>query len=236
MELSVIIPVYNQQENIGKNLIKLKNCLSGHFKDFEIIVVNDGSSDSSLKILKSISFIRLISYVKNRGKGYAIRRGVMAAKGKYIFYTDADLSYFPEDICRAVKILEDEKSDGIIGVRCFKKEDYSILRRFFSNSFSFFVNNILKLDAEDSQCGFKGFEKSCARNIFPRLTVFRFGFDVELLLEAQTLKLKLSKIPVRFVHFPSTSVKIFKDSGEMALSILKLRFRRLRLENYRQRK
>jgi len=233
MELSVIIPVYNQQENIGKNLIKLKNCLSKSFIDFEIIAVNDGSSDQSLKILETLSFIRLISYPKNKGKGYAVRRGVMAARGKYIFFTDADLSYSPEEIYRATNILKEEKSDGIIGVRYFKQSDYPPIRRFLSDTFSSLVKFYLHLDIKDSQCGFKGFEKACARNIFANLTIFRFGFDMELLLEAQNEKLKISSLPVSFTHFPSSSLKLFKDSREMLFSLFKLKIRRARLEKYR---
>lgn len=236
MELSVIIPVYNQEENIEKNLTALKSCLSDQFKAFEIIAVNDGSTDNSLEILKSISFIRLISYSENRGKGYAVKRGVMAAQGKYIFFTDADLSYSPENFRPAVEVLKTEHTNGIIGIRSYKKSDYPPHRRLLSNAFSFFVKRLLKLNTKDSQCGFKGFEKTCARNIFSSLTVFRFGFDAELLLEAQNERLKLSSLPVHFTHFEASSVKPLKDSREMLFSLLKLKFRRRRLEKYRNKK
>lgn len=224
-ELSVIIPVYNQEKNIEKNMIRLKACLEKKYNEFEIIAVNDGSCDKSLDILRRLKFVHVITYPKNRGKGYAVRRGVMAARGKYIFFTDADLSYSPNEIFRALRLLETEQSDGVIGVRNFKKSEYPPLRRFISDVFSFIVKNVLRLDFKDSQCGFKGFKKTCARNIFPRLTVFRFGFDVELLLEAKYDGLKLSALPVHFTHFESSSVKPFKDSREMLFSLFKIKKR-----------
>lgn len=234
MFLSVIIPVFNQEENIEKNLTLLQNCLLKDFESFEIIAVNDGSSDKSLEILKRLSFIQLISYPENRGKGYAIRRGVMAAKGKYIFFTDADLSYSPSYILCAIKLLNEDKSDAVLGVRRYIKEEYPMSRKLLSHVFSSFVKWLLKLETEDSQCGFKGFKKSLARNIFADLTIFRFGFDAEILLKAKELSLKLSFLPVHFTHFPS-SVRLLKDSREMLFSLFKLKHRRYRLEKYRQR-
>lgn len=236
MELSVIIPVYNQEDNIKKNMIRLERALESGFSNFEIIAVNDGSTDRSLEILKKLEFIRLVTYSKNRGKGYAVKRGVMAARGDYIFFTDADLSYSPSDISKAIDVLKYERSNGIIGIRSFKQSEYPFFRRLYSDTFSFIVNKMLRLDVTDSQCGFKGFERICARNIFSALTVFRFGFDAELLLEAKKFGFKLSVLPVHFTHFPSSSISPFKDSWEMLLSIFKIRIRSRRFEKYRNRK
>ncbi len=235
-EVSVIVPVYNQEENIGRNLKILKESLEKEFSDFEIIAVNDGSSDKSFEILKRTNFVRTVFCPENKGKGYAVRRGVMLARGEYIFFTDADLSYSPENIIKGINVIKTEKSDGVCGIRAYKNSEYPFFRRFSSSVFSFFAKSILKLNISDSQCGFKGFEKNAARNVFARLQTFRFGFDAELLFEAKKEGLKLSALPVHFTHFPSKSLKPLKDSGEMLFSLFKIKYGSRRREKPVKRK
>lgn len=233
MEISVVIPVYNEEKNIREKLSALNETLKKSFKSYEIIAVNDGSCDRSLEALRELGFIRLITYGENRGKGYAVRRGVLFARGDYVFFTDADLSYSPENFLTAVNRLKREKSDYIIGIRADKKASYPPMRYFLSEAFSRAVSRALRLSASDTQCGFKGFEKRAARAVFPPLGTRRFGFDFELLYIADRLSLKKSSMSVSFTHSARTHVRLVRDSADMLASLLKLKFRSVYFEKHR---
>lgn len=233
MQLSVIIPIYNEEKTIKSSLLTLYNYLISSFKTFEIIAVNDGSTDNTLKILKTINFIRLISYEKNKGKGYAVKRGILLAKGEFLFFTDADLSFPPENILRGIFLLNSDKSEYVVGTRKNKKETYPLVRRILSKGFSNAVHFLLKLDINDTQCGFKGFRRTIAKNIFPRVQDTGFCFDIELLFLLKTENLKSSTLPVTFSHKDTSHIRIFRDSLNMFFSLLKIKFRSKKFERHK---
>lgn len=230
LKLSVVIPAYNEEKNIKNTLTLLNEYLKKNFSDFEIIVINDGSTDKTEEIIKELGFARLFSEEKNRGKGYAVKKGILNAEGDCIFFTDADLSYSPEYIKLAAELMQKEKTDCICGKRFNLQNDYPPLRRLLSITFQNIVSAFLKLEVKDTQCGFKGFSKKAAETVFPFVKTNGFGFDFEALYYARLFGFSASEISVRFSHSEKSHVRIFKDSADMLFSLLKIKFRSVSFE------
>lgn len=222
MKISLVIPAYNEERFIRKTLMAYKSCLEKITDSFEIIAVNDGSCDKTLDEIKKVDKVVCVTYDKNRGKGYAVKRGILRASGDYIFFTDADLSYAPSDIKRAVDKLETSGANIIIGERITKKEKYSPLRRLASKVLQRILSKVLKINAKDSQCGFKGFDKETAKQIFSRIECEDFGFDFEVLSIAGKMGKRCASISLEFEHRESSRVKLFSDSVKMLKQITRL--------------
>lgn len=212
VRISVVIPAYNEESVIGKTLCVYSEFLAANFDDFEIIAVDDGSRDKTKEIIQGFDRVICISYPKNRGKGYAVKRGVLRATGDYIFFTDADLSYGPENISRAVSLLEGELFAGVVGIRENLKRDYPIVRRVLSIAFAKFVKKMLNIDVADTQCGFKAFDKETGRQIFSALRIFDFGFDFEVIYLSKVFGKNLAKLPVSFIHRKASRVRLVSDA------------------------
>ena len=211
MKISVVIPAYNEEKVIKNTLQAYGDYLSSNFKEYEIIMVDDGSTDKTLELAKSCKGVICISYQKNRGKGYAVKRGFLRATGDYIFFTDADLSYSPDNISRAIEIFLATGSAGVVGVRSDKHTDYTFVRRVISNAVAKMIRRVISTALSDTQCGFKGFEKTTAKQIFAESQIFDFGFDFEVIYLSQTLGKVLSAMPVTFCHRLDTRVRPIRD-------------------------
>lgn len=226
MKISLVIPAYNEQKLIGSTISVYLDFLKTHFTDFEIIAVDDGSRDRTAAVIRSFSECICISYKSNRGKGYAVKRGFLRATGDYIFFTDADLSYAPENILRALALFQSENACGIVGIRSEKRKGYPPLRHFASVCFEKLVKLLLKTDIADTQCGFKGFDKQTARMIFSQSEIFGFGFDFEIIRIAQLMHKNLLTLPVTFKHRPDSRIRIFSDPVKMLTGLFKVKFKR----------
>ncbi len=213
MKISLILPAYNE-ENLIKNTIT--QCLS-FFREngfeYELIVVNDGSTDQTEQIIRSFKEVISVSYPSNRGKGYAVKRGILRATGDYIFFTDADLSYPLENIKKAMEIFRSTKASGVFGVRCNKNTDYPFFRRIFSDLFQSLVHRLLNITFSDTQCGFKSFDKHTARMVFSKCRIADFGFDLEIIYHISNQKLTLAPLPVTFTHRADSRVKFSHSIG-----------------------
>ncbi len=233
MKISLVIPAYNEEKNIRKTIIAYKSYLEGTGEDYEIIAVDDGSCDNTLAEIKSIDNIICITYSQNRGKGYAVKRAMLRATGDYIFFTDGDLSYEPSDIGRAIAVFKSKSVNMVAGERIDKKEKYSVLRRLASFVLGLLLRYVLKLDTEDSQCGFKGFDKKSAREIFSQLRCSDFGFDFEVLFLAKANNLKRTSLPVSFTHRDNSRVNIISDSVRILKGIMQIASESITFENRR---
>lgn len=222
MKISLVIPAYNEEKTIRKTVLAYKDYFEGKKQNYEIIVVNDGSSDRTFSQIQNIDGVICISYDKNRGKGYAVKRGMLRATGDYVFFADADLSYEPVNIEDALKLFKNCNANIVVGERVDKKEGYSILRRFASYVLCILLRHVLKIDTMDSQCGFKGFDKKTAREIFSQLECADFGFDFEVLHMADVMEKKRQSIPVKFIHCDRSKVRIIRDSVKIIKRIVKL--------------
>ncbi len=230
LKVSVVIPVYNECERITKTLRRLSGYLKRNNLDAEIIIVDDGSKDGTrdrVEEFGGISNLKLLRNQTNHGKGFAVRQGVLAAHGDYIFFTDADLSTPPHEIGRFLKIMLEEKADVLAGSRSMEgakiKVKQPCLRRAIGRTFNGCVKWVTSLQISDTQCGFKAFRKDAAKEIFSRSKENGFTFDVEILLLARRLGLKTKEVPITWVNHPNSRIQPFKDGVSMFLQLLEIR-------------
>lgn len=247
MYLSLVVPVYNFEKHLEDNIEKVITALKGQVPSYEIILVNDGSSDGSLQRMKNLAkvhgdssqhfnitrgngkkpcTIKIVNIQKNMGKGYAVKRGVEEASGEYIFFTDVDLPYGMEPVIDGCNILEKGSADIAIGSRDIPDSKavvpYGIVRRVSKKIFSVLSRKVTKLNITDSQCGIKGFTRDAAKNIFSRITRNRFSFDVEILCIARMYGYKIHLMPVNLTHSPTSTVRLLKDSFCMVWGLISI--------------
>jgi len=230
MEISIVIPAYNEEKRIGKALKKVYEYFKEKKIEFEIIVVDDGSNDKTVEIVEKFSFdkkeIRILKHEKNMGKGAAVKTGILNAKGELILFTDADLSTPIEEFEKLKKEIENGY-DIAIGSRGLKDSKIVIpqpfYRRMVGRIFPLLVRLLVINDFKDTQCGFKLFKKETGKKIFSQLKTDGFAFDVEVLARGKKENFKIAEVGVVWYNSPCSSVKIFRDSFRMFISLLKIR-------------
>jgi dolichyl-phosphate beta-glucosyltransferase len=235
-KISIIIPCYNESQRIWTTLIKINAFLPACFKDFEIIVVNDGSSDDTeavvLKAEKQIPAIKYLGYEVNQGKGYAIRKGVLHSTNELVLLTDADLSVPIEDIEKLL-VWFDKGFEVVIGSRGLAESRILIRQPWWRQSMGKIFNIIIKIfllrDFQDTQCGFKLLEGSCARKVFGCGVVNRFAYDVEFLFLAKTMGCEIKEVPIRWINSFASKVHPIKDSLQMAKDVVKIALKKKKL-------
>ena len=229
--LSLVIPVYNEEKIIAKTIQTVREYMEKNFADYEVIFVNDGSSDGTLKIAEEFSGdkIKIMTYEKNKGKGGAVRTGVLAAVGDFIFYTDCDLAYGLDVIKVGYEMFEEnEKIDVIIGSRKKHKDGYAgytFLRKLMSVMFLSILKIYGGIKQSESQSGLKGFTRDAAKKIFGLCEVDGWIFDFEALLIAQKLKLKIDEIPIKIINHGESKISPVKDSLKMLGEVRKIKKR-----------
>jgi dolichyl-phosphate beta-glucosyltransferase len=213
--ISVIVPVYNESQRIHhlEQIIKYLKTLP---QKTELIVVDDGSKDDTLKKLRSMNSgnnFRILTYKKNAGKGYAIKTGMLAAKGDYCLFLDVDLSTPISEMGKFIPVLG--KADIVIGTRKSKGANVvtpqPIIRKWMGRGFTLLSQIMLNVWVSDFTCGFKFFSKEAAKKIFSNVKVFRWGFDSEVLFLAKKYGFSVKEVPVTWVNDLSTKVKFPRD-------------------------
>jgi len=230
-ELSIIIPAYNEETLIVTTLDCLQSYLSARQESFEIIVVDDGSRDKTVEsvqhLQRSADQVRLLINTQNMGKGFSIRRGVLESRGQIIIFTDADLPYELEAIEGFLQALRNG-CDLAIGSRVLPGSEVRgvpMLRYVAGQVFSWMVQAILFHGLPDTQCGFKSFRAEAAHQIFRRLTIGGFGFDVEMLFIARKLKYIIRPVPVHMIeHRQRSRVRLMTDSLKMFANLFMVRW------------
>jgi dolichyl-phosphate beta-glucosyltransferase len=229
-EFSIIIPSYNEERRLPETLERIAAYLRASGREAEILVVDDGSTDRTAAIAEffrgKFPALRLLSNGVNRGKGYSVRRGMLEARGRIVLFTDADLSAPIEEADKLFAALE--TNDVAIGSRALDRGLISVhqsrFREFAGIIFNTIVRLCLRLPFVDTQCGFKAFRREPCRIIFEQQRIERFGFDPELLYLARHHGLQAVEIPVRWGHSPATKVSMFRDSLQMFLDVLIIRW------------
>jgi glycosyltransferase involved in cell wall biosynthesis len=230
--LSIIIPAYNEANRISRTLEALQNYLDGNSWGVEVIVVNDGSSDETATIVESCrshwDALRLIDNGRNRGKGFSVRNGALAAQGDVILFTDADLSAPISEAPKLIEPIANGECDVTFGSRAVDRSligvHQSLFRETSGRIFNLCVHGLTGLPFKDTQCGFKAFRRSAAGPVFERQTIMGFGFDPEILYIAQKRGLRLREIPVKWDHVEGTTVRFLRDSCRMFLDLLRIRW------------
>lgn len=201
LRISVIIPVFNQMRKISYSIEKIKQAVELAFSNYELIVVNDGSTDNTLTILNGIAktddeHVRVISYTPNRGKGYAVRQGVLHSQGDAVILLDGDLDISPDLIKDYVERLS--TSDLVIASKKHPESSVRIprSRAFLSRAFNLLIKVTIGIAQTDTQAGFKVGKGEIMRKIFRNVSVNRYAFDVEFFAIASILHLKVQEMPV----------------------------------------
>jgi dolichyl-phosphate beta-glucosyltransferase len=232
-DLSIVIPAFNEELRLPLTLAQISAYIRMIFRETEVIVVDDGSTDRTSDIAecfrKEIARLRVISNAENRGKGYSVRRGMLEARGRIVLFTDADLSAPIDEADKLLIALQDH--DVAIGSRAVDRSlisvHQSVFREYAGIIFNLIVRVILRLPFVDTQCGFKAFRREPCRILFQQQRIERFGFDPELLYLARHHGLSAVEIPVRWAHSPATKVSMLRDSIQMFLDVFLIRWNAL---------
>ncbi|MBC8145987.1 MAG: glycosyltransferase family 2 protein [bacterium] len=227
MDLSLIIPAYNEADRIGASLEKTLEWAAAQSFAVEVLVVDDGSRDNTVEVASRYAGegIRVLAQPRNMGKGAAVRRGMLEAKGAYRIFTDAD---FSTPITEATRVLAElANCDVVIGSRAidssFIKEHQPWYRESMGKAFNLLVQLLAVPGIHDTQCGFKGFRARAAQELFSRTKIDGFGFDVEVLYLARRLSFGIKEIPVEWYNDPRSTLNPVADSLKMLGELLRVR-------------
>lgn len=227
--LSVVIPAYNEALRLPQSLDSVLNFLRQQTYESEILVSDDGSRDQTVALAKEkLSGFRhqILTTPQNRGKGHAVRQGMLAAEGQYILFTDADLSTPITEVPRFLQCLQAE-CDVAIGSRALPDSQIevhqNILRESMGKIFNLIAQRLAFKGIRDSQCGFKCFRKEAARRLFAEQKLDGFSFDVEIVYLAQKQGYRILELPVIWRNSPQSRVQVFSDPLKMFWDVLKIR-------------
>jgi dolichyl-phosphate beta-glucosyltransferase len=214
--LTVILPCYNEAERLPGTLQGLLTHLSSAPGEVEVLVVDDGSTDATVSVAEAVAAadrrVRVLSYGPNRGKGFAVRTGMLAAQGELVVFTDADGSYRPSDLDRIVAALD--QAPVAIGTRAGDASG-PVARRAASRVFNLAIRGAVGLPFGDTQSGLKGFRRAAAQQIFSQARVDGFAFDVEVLCLARELRLEVAEVRVQALERQGSKVQMVADALEM---------------------
>lgn len=246
--ISYILPTYQAESFIYENLKLFSEYCAKSGYNSELIVVNDGSSDRTNEMIEAFLKeekkgnpsikIKYINLPKNRGKGYAVKKGVEVAEGQYIIFTDCDLQYSFENIKSIVDNLVDKKMNNVvIASRMHRESIYKIkarnirwiyVRHTAGRIYNLLINLFTRLNIEDTQAGLKGFDRETAKLIFKKMTINGFCFDVDILACAKANKKKILTIPIEFnyTHEMST-INFVKQTFIMTFDLFRIFFKQI---------
>jgi dolichol-phosphate mannosyltransferase len=233
--ISIIIPVYNEESKITSLLAHIKDVLNEALLDFELIIINDGSTDKTEQVIleqeKLDRRIKVLSYIQNRGKGHAVRLGVLNSIGDVVSFLDGDLDISPSQIKNYIKELE-----GCDLVIASKAHPLSVItapfvRKILSKMFSILVRLAVGINIKDTQSGLKVGDGNALRKIFNVMLVKRYAFDVEMLAIASRLDLKIKESPINITLDGPFK---FREIVNMFLDVLGISYRLRILRSYQK--
>ena len=237
--VSLIIPAYNEEPRIGKNLERIMEFFASEPYVSEVVIVDDGSTDRTIEIIRerygNDRAVRIYQQPRNLGKGEAVKQGMLLGRGEYLFFSDADLSV-PIEMLRLFLTHLENGCDVSIGSR--QKSGATIevhqplYRELMGKTYTRLANWILGIPIADFTCGFKGFRRMAARELFSRQQLKNWSFDAEILYLAQLKGYLVREIPVRWRNDEGTKVKLWRDVGGSFLGLIQIRFNAL-MRRYR---
>jgi len=231
---SIVIPAYNESARIDATLHEVVECVRSQGWNAEIIVVNDGSTDTTAqqvrKIAENAPEVTLLENPGNRGKGYSVRHGLLLAHGEIVMFTDADLS---APIAEAERLFAaiGNGADIAIGSRWLDRSRQvhrqPLYRQFFGRCFNLVTRTIMGLSFHDTQCGFKAFTRASAQTVFQLQTIEGWGFDPEILFIATKRNLRIEEVPVTWGHDERTRISYLRDGFHMLREMAIIRWNAL---------
>ena len=229
-DLSIVFPAYNEARRLPASLEKAFEFISSTGRSAEVVVVDDGSSDDMVEVIRA-QFggrpdLRIVSYHPNRGKGWAVKTGVLESKGRLVLMSDADLSTPLTDLPVLERAM-DAGADLVIGSRAVAGSQVVVaqkpLRQLGGKVFNRLLRTFLLKGLHDTQCGFKLFNRQKVQPVFEQMTIERFGFDIEMLFLADRQGLKIAEVPVSWYNSEDTKVNFARDSSQMFIDIFRVR-------------
>ncbi len=232
-EISIIIPAYNESERLGAPLKTILDFVVASELNAELIVVDDGSGDDTVTVANNVFATypgvssRVMSYGANRGKGFAVKTGLLAASADIALFTDADLSTPIQEISKLVDPIRSGECDVAFGSRALDRSLIGTHQPWRREQGGRVMNLIIKtmsgLPFYDTQCGFKAFNMTKFRPLLDMMKIDRFGFDVEFLFVADHHGLRLREIPVRWNDVAGSKVSVFRDTRRMISELSQIR-------------
>jgi dolichyl-phosphate beta-glucosyltransferase len=230
IDLSVVIPAYNEESRIAPTIREIVDYCRSRAGTFEVILVDDGSQDGTTSVGRQLSReypeLRVIRLAANHGKGYAVRSGVVNALGRMVLFTDADGATPIGEIERLKAALADG-ADLAVGSRALRATGIEVraklYRHVIGRTFHFLVERLVNAGVKDTQCGFKLFQSRVAQDLFSRMRMNGFSFDVEVLVMARRLGYRITEVPVNWNHRPGSKVRLTLDSLRMAADLIRIR-------------
>jgi len=215
MYLSVVIPAYNEEKRIGKTLLATNEYLTKQSYDYEILVVNDGATDNTAKVVTDLTSqvknLKLIDNKENHGKGWVVKQGMLEAKGDIRLFTDADNSTSIDQFGNMIPFLN-EGYDIVIGSRRVEGSKIAVHQPFYKELLGRLGNLWIRIFAVggigDTQAGFKAFTAKAAEIVFNKTTIVMWGFDFEALAIAKKHKLKIKEMPIAWINDAISHVKL----------------------------
>ena len=232
--VSVVVPAYNEEARIVPTLERIVAYFQKASLPFEVLVVDDGSTDHTSALARAVSGpIRLVSLGENRGKGAAVRRGVLESIGDTILFTDADLST-PIEEWEPIRAKLAEGYDIVVGSRALEESRIEVRQPWYrermGKTFNWIMRRILPLELADTQCGFKLFESKAAKRLFGAARIDGFAFDAEILFLATRFGYRVGELPVPWFNSLPSRVHAVWHSTQMLKDLLRIRTHAYALE------
>ncbi len=232
-EISIVIPAYNEEIRIIPTVGAITSHLVTFGRPWELIVADDGSQDQTVTMLEELEFVnlRVLTTPQNGGKGSAVKRGMLAARGDYILFADADNSTPIEEIGRLLHVLEHEGYDIAVGSRAAdgaEVENKSFKRKVLSAGLNAIVQNLFRIRVKDTQCGFKLFRREAALRLHNAQTLMGFSFDLEILYLAFKFGYKVAEVPVTWFDAPGSKVDAAKEARRFITDLVKIKMTDIR--------
>jgi len=230
MNISIVIPAYNESSRIAKGLRSIVDYFRDKDLKYEVLVVDDGSTDETTQVLEGIKgmipALRVLKNRGNKGKGYSVKRGVLESASDLVLFTDADMSAPIEELEKLKRAIG-QGADIAIGSRVAKGSNIirrqNKVRESMGKVFNYFVRAILGLSVRDTQCGFKLFKRDAALDIFSLQKIDGFSFDAELLYIAKRKGYNVKAVPVVWANSPNSKVKMFSSSFNMLMDLFRIK-------------
>jgi dolichyl-phosphate beta-glucosyltransferase len=230
--LTVVVPAYNEEERLPRSLTRLQEYYEAQAYPFDILVVSDGSTDRTAEIVREFGSdhpnVRLIDYSPNRGKGCAVRTGMLEATGDLILFCDADLATPPEETEKLLERMRDG-ADVAIGSRPLKdsrlEKHQPLWREALGRTSNLVIQALGIRGISDTQCGFKLFTRGSSEAVFRRCSLDGFSFDFEALMIARDLGYRIDEVPIRWAHQEGSKLVFWRDYPKALRDLVWLRIK-----------